>query len=489
MKTNCSLETARVLARVLRVSLCAIGLVMLPACGMDIVAGGTDTPPADRIPGQELPQDPVPNEPEAMQVDFVDNHLYAQHADEWAQLLREQPLDPRVQQIPPDIERTALEDPDRGLPELVAYLVADAPSELVRAKLIHDWIADRIAYDAEAFLQGRIGSQAPEDVLRQGLAVCDGYAALFTRMATLAGLRSLTVDGVVKAYTFARTGQPGRHAWNAVAADGRVYLLDVTADAGTLTDGAFKKQYRTTYLFLAPTAMIYSHLPSRPALQLLNAPIDEAQFLLLPLLSAAFFNRTLPLPTALTDTPAQDTLELELACPNTLLRAVLLPQDEEQHERHAFAQKRDDVCSLRVAAWAAGDQQLAVYARDAQQSGGQQYELVITFPVHFGNSNALNAPFPFFSEAFIEQAASLASPRQGDLAPQSEQTFDLDIPGASEVVLATTPDRSWTPLLPSGANGHVELTYRVPAEAESVILQARFGHGGPWVCLLEYTVR
>ena len=91
------------------------------------------------------------------------------------------------------VDRHALAAPaaaERSLDSLAAWLGgAPARDEAERARAIYRWITDRIAYDAGAYFSGRFRNtqRAPEDVLRQRRAVCDGYAGLFEALARRVG--------------------------------------------------------------------------------------------------------------------------------------------------------------------------------------------------------------------------------------------------------------------------------------------------------------
>jgi len=51
-------------------------------------------------------------------------------------------------------------------------------------------------------------------------------------------------------------GELGAHAWNAVQIKGKLYLIDVTWDAGSLKENKFSRDYSTGYLFLDPPLKI-----------------------------------------------------------------------------------------------------------------------------------------------------------------------------------------------------------------------------------------
>mgnify|MGYP006299736615 CR=1 len=58
-------------------------------------------------------------------------------------------------------------------------------------------------------------------------------------------------------------GGEENHAWNAVRIEGAWYLVDVTWDSGSLSSsGNFIPEYDTSYLFISPRPLIYTHFPA-----------------------------------------------------------------------------------------------------------------------------------------------------------------------------------------------------------------------------------
>ena len=66
--------------------------------------------------------------------------------------------------------------------KLTAYLSRPATNDLEKVRSFYVWIAENIAYDVGAFRRyrpGRYQKVAPDEVLSQRKAVCQGYAELF----------------------------------------------------------------------------------------------------------------------------------------------------------------------------------------------------------------------------------------------------------------------------------------------------------------------
>lgn len=176
---------------------------------------------------------------------------------------------------------------------LGAALVERAPEEYRRAKAIHDWIADRVAYDYDAYFSNKFPDQDAETVFRTHVGVCAGYSNLFVAIAKAAKLDAVVVVGDAKGSGGEVDGRG--HAWNAVKVDGAWFLLDTTWDAGTLGDDKqFKKKYRTDYLFTPPEILRADHFPREEKWQLAT-PISRGEFIRLPQMEPVFHQRGMKL--------------------------------------------------------------------------------------------------------------------------------------------------------------------------------------------------
>lgn len=132
--------------------------------------------------------------------------------------------------------------PSSDLGWLAHQLTAPFPSYTDKARAIFTWLHHNVAYDVVAFFGNNVQPSTPQKTLNTGLAVCEGYAALFTALAVKVGLESVVVGGNGKGYGHSplQPGQPvppysAGHAWNAVKIDnGEWKLIDCCWGAGTV---------------------------------------------------------------------------------------------------------------------------------------------------------------------------------------------------------------------------------------------------------------
>ncbi len=182
------------------------------------------------------------------------------------------------------IDQHALNAPaeaEASVAALAKYLVEPARNDRDKARAIFRWLADRVAYDADAYLSNTPPKHlAAPAVLKGKLTVCDGYANLFVALAKEAGLDAVKLLGYARGYGSA----PGEkvdtnHAWNGVKIDGQWMLVDATWGAGYLdAQKGFVKRLEDFYFLPAADALIFSHFPNDAKWQLLDPAVTKATF-------------------------------------------------------------------------------------------------------------------------------------------------------------------------------------------------------------------
>ncbi|KAI0705192.1 hypothetical protein BC835DRAFT_1314893 [Cytidiella melzeri] len=121
-----------------------------------------------------------------------------------------------------------------------------------KLRAITFWLHLNISYDAYSFLNNCVKPSTPDSTLKSGMAVCEGYAGLFSALALAVGLESITISGHGKGFGYAplAAGEPlpsysAGHAWNAVKLeDGSWKLIDSCWAGGALgSDGVFIRRW------------------------------------------------------------------------------------------------------------------------------------------------------------------------------------------------------------------------------------------------------
>ncbi|MBX3210485.1 MAG: hypothetical protein KF850_00475 [Labilithrix sp.] len=189
-------------------------------------------------------------------------------------------LHPVVAQMPREVEVSVA--------SVGKYIAEHETDPMLRVKALHDWVADRIAYDVPAYLAGAVPHHDgdPDHVFRSRVGVCAGYARLLADLGKASGDEILYITGDVRSKTSPMEGE--HHAWNAAKIEDVWYLIDPTWNAGHPKDGAFEKAYKTEYLFTPPDQFILSHFPDEEKWQLLERPIARAEFFRRPVVTPLF---------------------------------------------------------------------------------------------------------------------------------------------------------------------------------------------------------
>lgn len=194
-------------------------------------------------------------------------------------------LHPLVASMPAEAEAS--------VDSVARYIVAGESNRWRRLKALHDYVADRVAYDAPAYVAGQIPKQDAATVFARRTAVCAGYANLLAALGSAAGEDIVVVPGDARNEGGDLTGEG--HAWNAARVDGRWVLMDATWNAGSVNGSTFEKRYKTFYLFPPPEVLGVSHFPEDPAWQLRVPALSRGEFFRQPMLRASFFANGLKL--------------------------------------------------------------------------------------------------------------------------------------------------------------------------------------------------
>lgn len=177
-----------------------------------------------------------------------------------------------------DPDTHAAKFPRESVPSLdwlANQLVAPFSSPTDKARVIFTWLHHNISYDVVAFFNNKVQPSTPASTLATGLAVCEGYAGLFTTIATKGGLESIVIGGHGKGYGHS-TPTPGSpvppqssgHAWNAVKIDnGEWKLIDPCWGAGNVGGKGqpYNKQFSPSHFTKSNEDFGLTHFPNNQA--------------------------------------------------------------------------------------------------------------------------------------------------------------------------------------------------------------------------------
>jgi hypothetical protein len=286
------------------------------------------------------------------------------------------------------------------------------------------------------------------------------------KMCTAAGITCEDIKGYGRGYSFgtgaAESVDQVNHAWSAVRIAGRWYLVDTTWDAGHVEEKAYRKQYRTTYLFMPPQDFIYTHLPGDSRWQLLRSPLTAAQFEQLPHLRGAFFDQGLFLATRLqrvTSVGKGVQFAVRYARPVELM-ADLHAESGKELSYRGLVQHEQDMCRIFVTFPSAGRHRLKLYCRPRGGTGSMKLVANLDFDAAEGTDRA----FPKTFSAFQTARGYLFSPLYTPIARDRPVTFRVRLQGLYDPSLAIG-DQPWLKLKRSPSQSDVyEITMSAPAK-------------------------
>lgn len=173
-------------------------------------------------------------------------------------------------------ERVQSNDPK--IITLAEKLTAGKRSDLEKSHAIHTFITSTLPYDQATANDIEHGVTVPyiQDaltVLTNNIAVCEGYANLAAALHRAIGIPAKISYG--KHYYFAyrlfstlkKIGRVpdvnqafGLHAWNEVQINGKWIPMDTTADAGSSSGGAWKRDVKEEFFNPDPEYFKATHL-------------------------------------------------------------------------------------------------------------------------------------------------------------------------------------------------------------------------------------
>lgn len=155
---------------------------------------------------------------------------------------------------------------------LAPQLVAPFSSPTDRARAIFTWLHHNISYDVVGFFNKTLKPSTPASTLSTGLAVCQGYADLFTALASKVGLESVVVGGHGKGFGFTKLSpsapvpsESHNHAWNAVKIDnGDWNLIDCCWGAGHIQGEGkpYVKSFTPSFFTMSNEEFGLRHFPT-----------------------------------------------------------------------------------------------------------------------------------------------------------------------------------------------------------------------------------
>jgi hypothetical protein len=185
---------------------------------------------------------------------------------------------------------------EKTIADIASYINRSARTDLEKARAVYIWMTDNILYNDAGFNSGKLGDNSAENVLKTRVAVCAGFANLFTEIAAKTGIEAITISGYAKGFGYSEgdSFDESNHAWNAVKIEGSWRIYDATWGQGSATEdsrGKLKsiKAFDETWFNVDPKHSIFTHLSEIPYQNFLSQNISLVEFERLPSLNPSAF--------------------------------------------------------------------------------------------------------------------------------------------------------------------------------------------------------
>jgi hypothetical protein len=358
---------------------------------------------------------------------------------------------------------------------------------------------------------GRRRDYDPDSVLRTRVAVCEGYAALFTALCNEVGVEANTVNGNLRTKP-EEIGTPISnntlgHAWNSAKVDGRWVLVDCTLGAGGLDRDKFDHHYEPAWFDVPPAQMIWTHLPEDSRWQMLPDAqiVSQTTFERLPLVEPRFFQVFVnagALYTGILDRSAQPLLHVEVRPEVQVIAKLSDGRDSGQDATIVRLPTQDHALALINITLAQdgstnGRSFLTLYTHTPGQPS-QRFERAAAFklagvaaavprPAETAVSPRPPAPGaerPILFPTYAERRVQLQAPLAGALRADSWQDFKIVVPGARGVQVLNVGLPSPCHRVGNGWEAHLKV------QPGKCTLIASFEEGqGLFYSLVEFDVR
>jgi transglutaminase-like putative cysteine protease len=348
-----------------------------------------------------------------------------------------------------DHARAASADAAMAVPKLAAHFLKKAKTDREKARAAAVWMAEHIAYDAEA----ASGPKPAEAALRQKRGDGVALAALYDALARACGLKAQVIPGNTRVLEsdrfFARATHTtptginyAAHAWNAVMVEGRWRFVDPTyfcAPRGGKVQPGKARPFDATYFLAAPQRLIWTHLPDDERWELLARPVKLKEHLGMAMVRPAFFRHGLGLGLhEQGQVRVKDAFVFSVRVPDgaSLLPQVVIKGAKDEAQVNALVQCYpkggfQDIC---VGFPKAGTYFVRVFAgKHGSTSGPWDWALEYQAEARVA---AKGGGVPKSYPAFQDKRCHVYAPLTATLRA-GPHTFKLSVPGATRVAVQT----------------------------------------------------
>jgi hypothetical protein len=394
--------------------------------------------------------------------------------------------DQNMKSIPKNIDTNRTTDPDEYIRQVVGLINNSAKNDFEKVKKAHDVVALLVKYDAANFWAGTVPDQSYRTVLKNRLAVCEGYSNTFKKFCDELKIPCEVVHGfgrgVGTSPLVGDTPNDSNHAWNIVTINGESYLVDCTWDSGFMDGRAAKQEYTTDWLFLKPEHFLYTHYPENAKQQLLATPLTAAQFSALPFFKPKFFELADNLSISLQKINQVDN---KLSFDYTTKDGYWLNfrindiKSGKQIQNRDFVQTGDTKATAYFTFPTAGQYSVNIFW---WKTGAKQGEGCGEFVVEASSASSVQYPTTYSSSA---KNLQIISPIEMPLEKGSTYTFKIHVD--NKKVVALIYGKTFVQLT-KGNNGIFTADFEIPGNIRELSIGIADSERGRYENIAKYTV-
>jgi transglutaminase/protease-like cytokinesis protein 3 len=392
-----------------------------------------------------------------------------------------------MRNIPKNIDSLRATNPDEYVKQVVDIINKNAKNEFEKVKMAHDVVALLVRYDAANFWAGTVPDQSYSSVLKNRIAVCEGYSNTFKKFCDELKIPCDKVigfgRGVGTSPLAGDTPNDSNHAWNIVTINAESYLVDCTWDSGFMDGKVSKQAYTTDWLFLKPEHFLYTHYPENSKQQLLATPLTAAQFSALPFFKPKFFELA-------------DNLSVELKKINQVDNNLSFNYTTKDGYRLSFTVnsiKTGREIQNSTYAQTDGTKETAYFSFPAAdqysvnifwwKTGAQRGEGCGEFVVEASSASSTLYPTTYSSSA---KNLQIISPLEMPLKKGSNYTFKIRVD--NKKVVAIIYGRTFVQLT-QGEDGVFSVDFEVPNNINDLSIGVADSASGRYESIAKYTVK
>ncbi|MDR1973711.1 MAG: hypothetical protein LBQ31_03440 [Bacteroidales bacterium] len=393
--------------------------------------------------------------------------------------------DPKMKNIPQNIEANRENNPDEYIRQIVAYINENSTNDFERVKKAHDLVALLIHYDVAKLRTNTISAQDFRSVLKSKLAVCEGYSNVLKKLCDDLQIKCEIVSGFGRGVGVSPfTGDEptnSNHAWNIVTINNENYLIDCTWNSGYMDGRTSKQEYSTDWLFLKPEQFIYTHFPENQSQQLMEKPLSSGEFSKLPFYRPKFFeiiDEISPNLLAINKVKGKLTIECTAREGLEINFGIYSENGSRQFPNNSFIQRKGDRYKAYFSFPSSENYLLRIFWKRA----GDEAEYSYCGEIGIASSTGSTVKYP---TQYISSGIEIISPIEMPL--QRGKSYEFKVRADNKKIVALIYGKNFVQLT-KGEDGVFSVEAKIPSNIKDLSIGVADSERGYYETVVQYQV-